>query len=207
MREHFRRYHYFYKKLHSFTGVVPLGAFLIEHLWTNAHAIRGAAVFDAAARYLESLPFLIWIEAFFIWAPLFYHAIYGVAVLRISHLNNRTFPYWRNWLFTLQRITGVIALIFIGYHFYEFRLANYIWGRPINFVTVHQDLHQPLMAAFYALGILAVVYHFANGLWSAGIDWGFLVSPRAQNQFTWVSAAIFLVVGTLGIGALIAFAR
>ena len=37
------------KRLHSLTGVVPIGLFLLEHLYTNARALQGAAAFDTAA--------------------------------------------------------------------------------------------------------------------------------------------------------------
>ena len=207
MREWARRHHFILKRLHTFTGVLPLGAFLTEHLWTNVHALQGPAAYNSEATFLESLPGLILIEILVIWLPLLYHAVYGVAVLRLSHPNVRRYNYLRNWLFTLQRFTGVIALIFIAWHFWEFRLQSYFYGKSLLFAQVAQDLHNPWMDAFYAIGVLSVVYHFANGLWSFGVDWGLLVGRRAQAQFTWVSVALFVVLSTMGLGALYAFAR
>jgi succinate dehydrogenase / fumarate reductase cytochrome b subunit len=33
---------FFWRRFHSLTGIVPVGAFLIEHLASNAAALRGA---------------------------------------------------------------------------------------------------------------------------------------------------------------------
>ena len=39
-----------------------------------------------------------------------------------------------------------------------------------------------LMPALYVAGVLACVYHLANGVWTAGITWGVWTSPRAQTD-------------------------
>ncbi len=35
------RYHFLIRKLHSLAGVIPLGVFLLEHLFLNSYAWRG----------------------------------------------------------------------------------------------------------------------------------------------------------------------
>lgn len=35
---------FFWRKLHSFTGIFPVGAFLAEHFWSNSSALVGAAI-------------------------------------------------------------------------------------------------------------------------------------------------------------------
>ena len=37
------------RRLHSLSGVVPLGLFLLEHFYTNSVATHGAAAFNHAA--------------------------------------------------------------------------------------------------------------------------------------------------------------
>ena len=39
-----------------------------------------------------------------------------------------------------------------------------------------------LLAAFYLVCVLAIVFHFANGLWSAAITWGLTVSRASQSS-------------------------
>ena len=36
------------KRLHSLTGVVPVGLFLLEHLYTNARSLQGRTVPSAS---------------------------------------------------------------------------------------------------------------------------------------------------------------
>ena len=66
------------RRLHSLFGVVPLGAFLVFHLATNAMALRGADAYNAMARRLQGLPLMVLVEILVIAVPLGFHAIYGL---------------------------------------------------------------------------------------------------------------------------------
>lgn len=55
--------------------------------------------------------------------------------------------------------------------------------------------------AFYLAGVLASVYHLANGLWTAGITWGFWISPTAQQRATKVCVAFGVVLAVIGTSA------
>jgi succinate dehydrogenase / fumarate reductase cytochrome b subunit len=46
------------------------------------------------------------------------------------------------------------------------------------------------MAAFYLVATLAIVFHFANGLWTAGITWGLTLSAPAMKRWGHVCAGI-----------------
>ena len=54
----------------------------------------------------------------------------------------------------------------------------------------------------YATGIIATVYHFANGLWSMGITWGIWTSPAAMQRANWLSLFVGVGLGAAGLGAL-----
>jgi len=52
---------FFYRRLHSLLGVVPVGIFLVQHLMVNHFATRGEEAFNRAAHFMENLPFrLFW---------------------------------------------------------------------------------------------------------------------------------------------------
>lgn len=198
---------YLWKRLHTLSGVVPLGGFLAEHLWTNMHAIEGPAAFNADVSYLEHLPFLFIIEMVVIVIPLLYHMIYGIKVMLDARYNVGAMSYFRNWMYSLQRWTGAFMVIFIAYHYWQFRLRSYFGLVPLNFNSVAQALHNPWMVLFYILGVLTTVFHFSNGLWSFALDWGLIVGARAQRQFTWVTLTAFVVLGGMGMVSIYAFAR
>jgi succinate dehydrogenase / fumarate reductase cytochrome b subunit len=63
------------------------------------------------------------------------------------------------------------------------------------------------MNLLYAIGMLAAVYHFANGLWSLGITWGLWTSPAAMRRANWVSVAVGAVLAAAGLGSLVGARR
>jgi len=192
---------FIFHRLHTLAGVVPVGLFLLVHLFVNSFAIHGAASFNRAAGFLESLPFLRIIEFFFILAPMTYHAIYGLYVALTSGYNARRFGWFRNFMFVLQRVTGVITFIFIIYHLATTRFG----GQPPTFALMHHIVESPFGLWFMIVGVVAAVFHFSNGLWSFFIHWGITVGPRSQRFSAFFSGTMFLVFGYVGIQAVFAF--
>ena len=116
------------RRLHSLLGVIPIGLFLLEHLFTNYMATKGPEAFNSAAKFLEELPFRYFLEIFIIFLPLIYHAVYGIYIAFTAKNNLGRFNFFRNWMFFLQRLTGILTLIFIIWHVYTTRV-QVIWGR------------------------------------------------------------------------------
>ncbi|MFI5372982.1 MAG: succinate dehydrogenase, partial [Candidatus Eisenbacteria bacterium] len=65
--------HHTLRRLHSLSGVVPVGAFLLEHFYTNSFAIQGAAKFNRAAEDIGSIPYVILVEWVAIGIPILFH--------------------------------------------------------------------------------------------------------------------------------------
>lgn len=195
---------FFKRRLHSLLGVIPVGIFLIVHLVVNHFATGGEDSFNKAIYFMEHLPFLYVLEIFIIFLPLLYHAIYGLYVAFTAQNNVKRFGYFRNWMFLLQRVTGVITLIFVSWHVWETRIA-YMFGTELNFQMMHEILSSPFMFWFYLIGVVGTVFHFANGLWSFCVSWGITVSPRSQVISTYVTMGIFVLLSIVGIQALTAF--
>src|SRR6267142_254074 len=53
---------YFLRKLHSFTGLLPVGAFLAEHFWSNSAALVSANKYDEVSQELQTIPFRLIVE-------------------------------------------------------------------------------------------------------------------------------------------------
>ncbi|MCP3741272.1 succinate dehydrogenase cytochrome b558 subunit [Rossellomorea sp. BNER] len=193
-----------YRRLHSLLGVIPVGIFLIQHLVVNHFATRGAEAFNNAAHFMESLPFRIVLETFVIFLPLLFHALYGLYIAFTAKNNASKFGYFRNWMFLLQRISGVITLIFITWHVWETRVAA-AFGAEVNYQMMENILSNPLMLGFYIVGVISTIFHFANGLWSFLVSWGFTVSPRSQVIATYVTLGIFVALSIVGLRAIFAF--
>ena len=63
------------------------------------------------------------------------------------------------------------------------------------------------MQILYAVGILACVYHLANGVWTMGITWGVWVSPAAQRKATAVCTLFGVGLAFVGLSALWGMSR
>ncbi len=193
------------KRLHSLTGVVPIGLFLLEHLYTNARALQGPAAFDGAAAELARLPFVVLIEAFGIWLPIVFHMVLGVLIATTSQANVGKHGYARNWQYTLQRATGVLLVFYLIYHTWALRFDAGYLNSTSAYEYVNRHLANPAVLAFYVLGTLAACYHFGNGLFGFAIHWGLVTSRPAQRQMARLGIAVFLALSALGLASLLGF--
>jgi len=192
------------RRLHSLLGVIPVGLYLTVHLVVNHFATQGEEAYNKAVGFMGSLPFLIFLEIFVIYLPILYHAIYGLYIAFTAKNNVKRYGTFRNWMFVLQRITGVITLIFIAWHVWETRIAA-AFGADVNFDMVADIVSNPAMLWFYIICIVGAVFHFANGLWSFFVSWGITVSPRSQQISTYVTLGFFVVLSIIGVRAILAF--
>jgi succinate dehydrogenase/fumarate reductase cytochrome b subunit (b558 family) len=201
------------RKLHSLSGIVPVGGFMCFHLWENARALQGQAQFDEAVAGINHMPFLPVLEWGLILLPLAFHALYGVKLALESKPNVGHYTYSRNWMYVLQRITGLLALLFIAFHLYE-----YWWQKTSGKLAVEQfypALCQnmayavgpvPVTALIYAIGISACAFHFANGLYGFCFSWGITSTRRSQQQAATVFGIIGVAVLLLGLTTVAYFA-
>lgn len=205
------------RKLHQLSGIVPLGAFLLEHFYTNSKAMTGANDFNNAVKDLQSIPYILFIEIGVIFIPLAYHAVYGLVITVEARPNNLYYPYPRNWFYLIQRITGVILFFFILFHVLNFRfgavpgMATY--GRSVahhwqqGFEIVANEFNIWWIAIIYVIGITATVWHFANGIWLFLVDWGIAIGARAQRLTGYACIAFGVLLLAVGLNAMISFIR
>jgi succinate dehydrogenase / fumarate reductase cytochrome b subunit len=206
------------RRLHSLSGLIPVGAYMVIHLLTNATVLDGPAAFQRSVYAIHSLgralPIVEWV---FIFIPLLFHTIVGIAIIKGAVPNTRHYPYAANWRYTMQRITGVVAMLFIFQHVFQMHgwFHNAWWMqnvveplgggefKPYNAATsAGKALQGWAMGAWYVVGVLACVYHLANGIWTMGITWGVWVSQRAQNRALAVCTVFGIALAAVGLGAL-----
>lgn len=208
------------RRLHSLTGVIPIGAFLVEHLYINFSAIESPETFNQTIANLRVIfpgPILPAIEIFFIAIPIIFHALLGIYISSKMKNNISSYSYLRNWFYLSQRITGMFLVLYITLHVASMRFGFWGLGRHLSvsehardlvstpFAIVHADLSQPVILAFYIIGILAAAYHLGYGLWSFAIHWGITVSEKSQHLSKWLCTTVALAVFLLGVGAALAF--
>jgi succinate dehydrogenase / fumarate reductase, cytochrome b subunit len=197
---------HFYRKLHSLAGIIPVGVFMTVHLFINYTATWGTDSYNKAAGFMVNLPFKYFLEAFVIFLPLLFHAIYGVYIAYQSKNNMSRYGYIRNWKFYLQRLTGLLAFVFIIWHVWETKVQVEFGGVEANYNLMAGIVDNTISLTLYIIGILSCVYHFVNGIWTFLITWGITVSPQSQKVTQTISFGLFIVLSYIGIRAILAFA-
>ena len=212
----FLRHEFGIRRLHSLLGIVPLGLYMVVHLVTNASLLNGAETFQRAVYMIHSpgklLPLIEWGAIF---APLLFHAIIGVWISKTGHSNADRYKFVSNRRYVFQRITGIIALVFLFFHILHLHgwFHADIWIEPMRSIgfgqfrpynaasTLASAMNSWIWPAFYLIGVLSCVYHLANGLWTSGITWGLWISPAAQERATKVCTVIGVGLAVVGVAA------
>ena len=192
---------FLWRRLHSLSGIFPIGVFLVEHFFSNAFAANGGAAYNENVRFLTSLPFVAGIEIVFIYIPLAFHAGYGFWIWWRGETNVAEYPWLGNWLYTAQRWTGIVALLFMGYHTWTMRFtgAHILTHSEIAFAKVWVELQNPWIVAFYCIGLACASWHFAYGIWLFCAKWGITTGELARRRLGYVCFVIAL--GLIAIGA------
>ncbi|MFE4810398.1 succinate dehydrogenase cytochrome b558 subunit [Peribacillus simplex] len=192
------------RRLHSLLGVIPIGLFLIFHLSVNFMATKGEETFNGAVHLIEFTPVKLLVEWVVIYLPILFHAVYGIYIAFTAKNNLGRFGFFRNWMFMLQRLTGIITLIFLVWHIWETRVQAAL-GATVDFDMMAEIFSNPFMVGFYIVGIISAIFHFANGLWSFAVSWGLTVSPRSQRIMTYFTLIVFVLLSYIGVSAIFAF--
>lgn len=222
------RHHFLLRRLHSLTGIAPIGVFLVVHLTTNASVvwgeispIGGVRMFQHEVDFIHSLPGLLLIEIFGLWLPIAFHSILGLVYTFSGKPNTMGYRYGANWRYLMQRISGWVGLIFIFFH-----VATLRWGwtwlpfssgfdpRAAASSTAIAlrggadsvaTLEGVVAGVIYLTGITMLVFHFANGLWTAAITWGITVTEQGMKRWGYVCFGVGVMVMALGWTAYLGF--
>ncbi|MEM1423286.1 MAG: hypothetical protein AAGH64_04710 [Planctomycetota bacterium] len=234
------------RRLHSLTGIAPIGVFMIVHLTTNASIVwgmvkgdkydgnhAGAVTFQHEVDFIHSLPALILIEVFGLWLPIAFHSILGMYYATKGRSNVGSYSSQNNWRYTFQRLTAWVGVVFIFWHVATLRWgwtfmlpqdtkwsADYAGstlaaifrgqyvegGVPFNGPEGYvMTIGGVVVSAFYMLGASALVFHLANGLWTAAITWGITLSAKAQKRWGFVCAGLGAGLMALAWSAIIGY--
>ena len=115
---------FLWRKLHSLSGIVPIGAFLVEHIVSNYETMNGPLAYAQQVKFLNALPLVRVLEWGLIFIPLAFHALYGVWIAFRGRVNVNVYPWAGNYAYVAQRVTGLIALAYIVQHVWRQRFSG-----------------------------------------------------------------------------------
>lgn len=211
------------RRLHSLSGLVPVGLFLCYHIFENMSALRGAEPYNEMVNDVNKLlprPYFYVLETVSIIGPLLFHALYGIYIASTGRSNVNAYPYASNWSYWLQRISGYVAFVYLMVHVGVLRFAVTLAGDHLakydgptqgkldlvtyNDVAAHLGNPQLMnvktwmagnhIFALYVVGILLTIYHFTNGLNGFAWSWGIAVGRTAQRRVRLFAWALFIAM-------------
>jgi succinate dehydrogenase / fumarate reductase cytochrome b subunit len=199
---------FLWHKLHSLSGIVPIGAFLVEHIVSNYETVNGPLAYAQQVKFLNSLPLVRVLEWTFIFIPLAFHAIYGLFIAFRGRVNVNVYPWASNWMYISQRITGIIAFLYIIQHVWRQRFAGVSLPEHPGaaFHKVQVELSNPWMLAIYVIAMIATTWHFAYGIWLFAAKWGITPGDKARKRFGYVcglGGAALCLMGLISIWAVV----
>jgi succinate dehydrogenase / fumarate reductase cytochrome b subunit len=192
-------------RLGSFFAFAPLGAWVVVHLWHQLAAFRSPQAWEEAVEghvngASTALVFVV------VLIPLLWHTVWGIVRMFRSRpaVANRGFS---NIRYVVQRLSAIGLLLFLGAHLYlAWFEPRFLSGRPEPFAKIAREMrfHGPTTMV-YVLGVLAIAYHLANGLWSfLTMGWGVTVSKSGMAWLERISILFFLVLLAIGWAAVYA---
>jgi len=198
---------YLWRKLFSLIGIVPLGIYVVLHLYNNMRSLSGPESFNAYMAQSHDRPLIVPIMVLIIWIPILFHGLYGLFIMKEARPNLGRFRYFENLKYILQRLSGIGLLLFIPAHLYKTRIEPTLAGTPVDFHHMVEGLHEPITLPVYLLGVLGVAYHLSNGLWQFCIGWGLTTSEQGMKRMQTFSMLMFIVLLAMGYAAMWGFYR
>jgi succinate dehydrogenase / fumarate reductase cytochrome b subunit len=210
----------------TWTGVAPLGAFLVVHMVTTSSALAGRNRFQATFASSGMVKALV---TALVLAPLAFHALYGTYVALAGPRGGPaaeganapgTFP-------VLRHAASLGTLAFLVWHLAALPLRTSLLGlRPESLFDVlaselsSTTLGIPVRALAYLLGLAATAVHLAASLWMVGAEARSAVrdgrgrasvapvhaGARDAQWYAWGAGALGAVVFLLGAHTVVFFA-
>ena len=194
------------RRIHSLTGLVPVGLFLVYHLYLQLYLHSGAKVYNEVINGFYDSPLAIWSLVIVVYIPLFFHAFFGIRLIFESKVQP-SYTYFSHLLYWLQRISGVGVLLFTIAHVWNAQLGPWVagtWGT--HFEHLSSGFADPdsglITKAVYLLGTVGAVFHFSNGINTFCMTWGIALTPKSQIRVRILSILLFIILAASALYAL-----
>lgn len=185
-------------RLGSLFALLPVGVWTANHLWNNLAAYNSPRAWQTAVTEHSSAASTALVMTVVL-VPLLWHTVWGIArMFRTRGSSARYFGSLRYWL---QRASAVGLLLFLGAHLWlAWAQPRFVEGHAEAFADIAHEIrfHTPTLLV-YILGVLAIAYHLANGVWSFfTMGWGLAVSKSSIRWLERIAILVFVIL--LGIG-------
>lgn len=193
------------RRLHSLTGLILSAAFLFCFLIPYSSALSGAKSFDNFMIGCQKIPLVSTLQVVMVLLPLVFHATVGFSIIYSSRFNVVSYGNYRNWMYAIQRITGILLIPFLVYHIYNTQVAFAFTGRYADYAFVQHLLAPAWVRVIYYTGVVCASLHIGGGIATALVRWGVTASRRAQDVTAMVMWVVTLILAAWGLRVVAAF--
>lgn len=192
-------------RLHALTGAVFAAAFVLYFLVPFSSAFDGPRAFDARMLELAREPLAGAVLATFVLVPLLYHAAFGLLIVHGCQINAFRYSAYRNWMYALERVAGLLLVPFVVYHLYRTGLARALGAAPLSYDAMHALLASSWAKGLYVAGVVCAAFYIGNGLAMQATTWGIAASPRARSAAVVAGWVVTFVLAAWGVKVVLSF--
>ncbi len=172
---------------------MPLGAYLVLHLFEATSAVEGRQAFAEGMRGVGSGTLTLVAEVTLVLVPLVVHA--GLGIYLWVRPSDEPSPYATPAMRTLQRGSGLVVLVFLALHLsHTFALELGGAEASLLYDRLRVDMGTPLYLGVYVIGTAAVALHLANGLPAAARRFGVVKTEGAARGMRIAAGALAFVL-------------
>jgi succinate dehydrogenase / fumarate reductase cytochrome b subunit len=188
------------KAIMASTGVI-LAGFVVAHLAGNLQIFLGPDQFNGYARFLHSVPDLLWPARIVLLISVILH-IWSSLHLAVIKSEARPIGYVKTthsgstYASRTMYWSGPIIAAFVAYHLMQFTFG--VGGTPYQeldaYGNVINGFRVPVVAIFYVIAMAMLCMHLRHGLWSLFQSLGFnhpRHTPRIRRAATIAALLIF----------------
>lgn len=188
--------------------------FVIGHMLGNLQIFLGPEAINRYAHFLQSTPEILWAERLGLLALVIIHIVTAVQLSR-ENKAARPVPYARTeyvaatYASRTMLMSGIIVAVFIAYHLFHFTAQTTAMnltgqdfahfhdaeGRHDVFKMMVVGFRQPLVSAFYILGMALLCLHLRHGAqaWFQSLGWRKDAYAVALDRFAVISAIVIFI--------------
>ena len=180
------------KKLSMALSGFFLLIFLLQHLTINSLSVVSPDSFNEVSHFMGTNPLIQFVLQPILAFAVIYHLVMGMR-LELQNRSSRPVKYAHNnaganstWMSRNMIITGLMVLLFLGLHFYDFWFpelnVKFIQGDMSGlsenggyryFEELQHKFHDPIRVGLYVLSFIFLALHLMHGFQSAFQSVGF----------------------------------
>jgi len=183
-------------------GLLTLRVFISYGMIRESGVAFESAFGGGASGVTGGIPELLWVVT-----SAYYVA--GAFPVWIARLKNQgRFDSFEAWTASFQSASGIITVAFVAWHLicFVYAAGEVQEGGLVGWAAAYLQ-SSPLIPAVYAIGIIALAFHVANGGLRFAIGWGLATGEKAMGYATIVASVLFGWMALTGFETIAVFLR